>query len=130
VPSVIGVIPYAGLNFAVYETSKAYLAMHHDYSSEADLNTVEKLGCGALAGACGQTVAYPFDVARRRLQVSGWQGVKELHADHGQAVKYNGMIDCFVRTVREEGAKALFKVKLAYPIFVFTGRSRDCGLTI
>jgi hypothetical protein len=28
-----------------------------------------RLGCGALAGTTGQTVAYPFDVARRRLQV-------------------------------------------------------------
>jgi len=109
VPSVIGVIPYAGLNFAVYETSKAYLAMYHGHSSDGDLTTVEMLACGALAGACGQTVAYPFDVARRRLQVSGWQGVKQLHADHGQAIRYRGMIDCFVRTVQEEGMKALFK---------------------
>lgn len=28
-----------------------------------------RLACGALAGTTGQTVAYPFDVARRRLQV-------------------------------------------------------------
>ena len=82
------------------------------HPSDGDLTTIEMLGCGAIAGACGQTMAYPFDVARRRLQVSGWQGVKQLHADHGQAVKYNGMIDCFVRTVREEGFKALFKVDL------------------
>lgn len=34
-----------------------------------DLGVAEMLGCGALAGACGQTMAYPFDVARRRLQV-------------------------------------------------------------
>lgn len=107
---MIGVIPYAGLNFAVYETGKAYLSSHHGHSSDAELSTVEMLGCGALAGACGQTVAYPFDVARRRLQVSGWQGAKELHADHGKAIRYRGMIDCFVRTVHEEGLQALFKV--------------------
>ena len=27
-----------------------------------------------------QTLAYPFDVCRRRLQVSGWSGAKNLHA--------------------------------------------------
>ena len=27
-----------------------------------------------------QTLAYPFDVVRRRLQVSGWSGAKSLHA--------------------------------------------------
>ena len=29
--------------------------------------------------------------------------------DQGQAVAYRGMVDCFVRTVREEGLGALFK---------------------
>lgn len=37
------------------------------------------------------------------LQVSGWQGAQALHADHGAAVAYRGMVDCFVRTVKEEG---------------------------
>ena len=68
-----------------------------------------RLACGAAAGTTGQTVAYPFDVARRRLQVSGWQGAAALHADHGTAVAYTGMMDCFARTVREEGFGALFK---------------------
>lgn len=44
------------------------------------------------------------------LQVSGWQGARELHSDHGSVVVYRGMIDCFTRTVREEGFQALFKV--------------------
>lgn len=43
-------------------------------------------------------------------QMSGWQGAQELHAEGGHAVAYKGMVDCFVRTVREEGVKALFKV--------------------
>jgi hypothetical protein len=30
-----------------------------------------------------QTLAYPFDVVRRRLQVSGWSGAKNLHAGVG-----------------------------------------------
>ncbi len=57
-------------------------------------------------------MAYPFDVARRRLQMSGWQGAKELHAaaqGSSEAIVYKGMVDCFVRTVREEGFRALFK---------------------
>lgn len=80
-----------------------------DLRDERDLSVIARLGCGAAAGTTGQTVAYPFDVARRRLQVSGWQGAKSLHADHGHVVVYNGMTDCFVRTVKEEGVQALFK---------------------
>ena len=44
------------------------------------------------------------------LQMSGWSGASSLHAEAGQAVRYRGMTDCFVRTVKEEGMKALFKV--------------------
>ena len=43
-------------------------------------------------------------------QMSGWSGAQSLHAEGGQAVVYKGMVDCFARTVREEGMKALFKV--------------------
>jgi len=110
-PSVIGVIPYVGLNFAVYETLKASMLQHYGLRDERDLSVMARLGCGAIAGTFGQTVAYPFDVARRRLQVSGWQGAKQLHASAqgGEAIVYKGMMDCFVITVREEGFRALFK---------------------
>lgn len=47
--------------------------------------------------------------SRGAPQVSGWQGAKSLHADHGSVVVYKGMTDCFVRTVKEEGPGALFK---------------------
>ena len=108
-PSVIGVVPYVGLNFAVYETLKDVLIKMYGCRDERDLTIATRLGCGALAGTTGQTVAYPFDVVRRRLQVSGWAGAQSLHADHGHAVAYRGMVDCFVRTIREEGVGALFK---------------------
>lgn len=104
VPSVIGVIPYVGLNFAVYESLKAELVARNGYETEQDLHILARLGCGACAGATGQTVAYPLDVLRRRLQMSGWEG--------GTAVAggaYTGMGDCFVRTLRSEGVAGLFR---------------------
>jgi len=109
-PSVIGVVPYVGLNFAVYETLKAMTLDHYGLRDERELSVGTRLACGAAAGTTGQTVAYPFDVARRRLQVSGWKGATSLHgAPDGNVVVYRGMMDCFVRTVREEGFLALFK---------------------
>ena len=108
-PSVIGVMPYVGLNFSVYESLKDYLIKKNEYADERDLSIFTKLTCGAIAGTAGQTVAYPFDTVRRRMQVSGWAGAQTLHAEGGHAVAYKGMIDCFVRTSREEGVGALFK---------------------
>lgn len=34
-----------------------------------------KLVCGALAGSFAQTVTYPLDVLRRRMQVTGMDAV-------------------------------------------------------
>jgi hypothetical protein len=68
-PSVIGVVPYVGLNFGVYETLKHMLLLHYGMRDERELSVPSRLACGAAAGTMGQTVAYPFDVARRRLQV-------------------------------------------------------------
>ncbi|KAK9845649.1 hypothetical protein WJX84_001051, partial [Apatococcus fuscideae] len=109
VPSVIGVVPYVGLNFCVYETLKDVVLKYHGMTDERELSIVTRLGCGALAGTTGQTVAYPLDVVRRRLQMSGWSGASTLHGNAGTAVLYSGMTDCFARTIKEEGVQALFK---------------------
>ena len=60
-----------GLNFGVYETLKHMLLLHYGLRDERELSVPSRLACGAAAGTMGQTVAYPFDVARRRLQVGG-----------------------------------------------------------
>lgn len=109
VPSVIGVIPYVGLNFAVYETLKDGVIQMSGVENERELSVWTRLGAGAVAGTIGQTVAYPLDVVRRRMQMSGWAGAQSLHAEGGRAVVYTGMTDCMRRTVQEEGMKALFK---------------------
>lgn len=126
-PSVIGVVPYVGLNFAVYETLKDVIIKATGGRNEQDLAIATRLGCGAAAGTLGQTVAYPFDVVRRRLQMSGWAGAQALHADAGAAIKYSGMTDCFVRTVREEG----FSVRGSCWVFVSKerGSTRVCVRT-
>lgn len=68
-PSVIGVVPYVGLNFAVYETLKDMAIKRYGCDTERDLSSSYRLAAGGVAGTIGQTIAYPFDVVRRRLQV-------------------------------------------------------------
>ncbi|KAI7742469.1 hypothetical protein M8C21_007630 [Ambrosia artemisiifolia] len=59
-PSVIGVIPYVGLNFAVYESLKDWLIKSRPYglAEDAELSVVTKLACGAAAGTVGFGALY------------------------------------------------------------------------
>ncbi|KAJ4823820.1 Mitochondrial adenine nucleotide transporter adnt1 [Turnera subulata] len=113
-PSVIGVIPYVGLNFAVYESLKDWLLVTKPLGivEDNELGVTTRLACGAAAGTVGQTVAYPLDVVRRRMQMVGWKDAASVVIGEGRSkapLEYNGMIDTFRKTVRHEGFRALYK---------------------
>ncbi|URE21746.1 Mitochondrial substrate carrier family protein [Musa troglodytarum] len=113
-PSVIGVIPYVGLNFAVYESLKDWLVKSKPYGlvEDSELSVVTRLACGAVAGTIGQTVAYPLDVIRRRMQMVGWKDAASVVTGQGRSkapLEYAGMIDAFRKTVHHEGFGALYK---------------------
>ena len=64
-PKIIGIFPYAGLNFGTFESLKEYApSPDHLKPGSAFL-----MICGALAGTTGQTVGYPFDLVTRRFQM-------------------------------------------------------------
>ncbi|KAJ7945021.1 Mitochondrial adenine nucleotide transporter like [Quillaja saponaria] len=113
-PSVIGVIPYVGLNFAVYESLKDWLIKSKPFglAEDSELSVATRLACGAAAGTVGQTVAYPLDVIRRRMQMVGWKDAASVVTGDRKSkipLEYTGMIDAFRKTVRHEGFGALYK---------------------
>ncbi|XP_011365032.2 mitochondrial coenzyme A transporter SLC25A42 isoform X1 [Pteropus vampyrus] len=95
-PTVLGVIPYAGLSFFTYETLKS---LHREYSGHRQPYPFERMIFGACAGIIGQSASYPLDVVRRRMQTAGVTGYPRAS------------IACTLRTiVREEGAvRGLYK---------------------
>ncbi|GMY30492.1 mitochondrial adenine nucleotide transporter ADNT1-like [Fagus crenata] len=113
-PSVIGVVPYVGLNFAVYESLKDWLIQTKPFglAEDSELSVTTRLACGAAAGTVGQTVAYPLDVIRRRMQMVGWKNAASVVTGDGRSkapLEYTGMVDAFRKTVRHEGFGALYK---------------------
>uniref|UniRef100_A0A673WUX5 Calcium-binding mitochondrial carrier protein SCaMC-3-like n=1 Tax=Salmo trutta TaxID=8032 RepID=A0A673WUX5_SALTR len=72
VPNIIGIIPYAGIDLAVYETMKnAWLARHTD---SADPGVLVLVGCGTMSSTCGQLASYPLALVRTRMQAQGETG--------------------------------------------------------
>ncbi|KAI3773532.1 hypothetical protein L1987_48062 [Smallanthus sonchifolius] len=97
VPSLLGIIPYAGIDLAVYETlkemSKTYILI------DSEPGPLAQLGCGTVSGALGATCVYPLQVVRTRMQAH-W---------HDGAPAYNGMTDVFMKTYQNEGARGFYK---------------------
>lgn len=107
-------IPYVGLNFAVYESLKDYLIKSNPFGlvENSELSVTTRLACGAAAGTVGQTVAYPLDVIRRRMQMVGWNHAASVLTGDGRGkvpLEYTGMVDAFRKTVQHEGFGALYK---------------------
>ncbi|XP_029286345.1 mitochondrial coenzyme A transporter SLC25A42-like [Cottoperca gobio] len=70
-PTIMGVIPYAGITFFTYETLKK---LHTEKTKRPQPYPHERLAFGACAGLIGQSASYPLDVVRRRMQTAGVTG--------------------------------------------------------
>lgn len=94
VTTAVGVAPYVGINFAAYEFLRGIV------TPPGKSSIARKLSCGALAGSISQTLTYPFDVLRRKMQVSGMQG---------GSIKYNGALDALWSILSKEGVSGLYR---------------------
>eukprot|EP00667_Euglena_gracilis_P008334 EG_transcript_8443 len=95
VPSMMGIVPYCGVDLAMYSGFKeAYVSRFPDDTP----GPLVLLFCGTISCFCGQFAAYPFQLLRTRLQVSGLAG----------APLYHGLRECFRAAVRAEGVRGLY----------------------
>jgi hypothetical protein len=54
-PTLLGIAPYAGVNFATFEFLKTLVPKKVDANGNESISIPMKLLCGGLAGAFGQT---------------------------------------------------------------------------
>ena len=95
-PTLVGIVPYAGLSFGTYETLKAMLPRDEQ---TGQLPSGYRLAAGGLAGLVAQTATYPLHVVRRRMQVQeGAVGV-------AGGVRYASAWEAFGRIYAEEGLR-------------------------
>ncbi|OAF70980.1 Mitochondrial thiamine pyrophosphate carrier 1 [Intoshia linei] len=83
VATLIGMIPYAGASFYIFESSRQFIIKN--ITPQIDKSDIKKISIvnaisGSFAGIVAQTIAYPIDVARRKIQVAVISGQGENHS--------------------------------------------------
>uniref|UniRef100_A0A804HLB0 Solute carrier family 25 member 25 n=2 Tax=Homo sapiens TaxID=9606 RepID=A0A804HLB0_HUMAN len=98
VPNMLGIIPYAGIDLAVYETLKNAWLQHYAVNS-ADPGVFVLLACGTMSSTCGQLASYPLALVRTRMQAqASIEGAPEVT-----------MSSLFKHILRTEGAFGLYR---------------------
>ena len=96
--SVMGIIPYRGVYFGVFDT----LADMNPYKKDrGPVGLASKFGIAQFTAILAGYASYPFDTIRRRLQMQSEKPQSEW--------VYKGTVDCFNKIVADEGVPALFK---------------------
>uniref|UniRef100_A0A8C0KDF6 Calcium-binding mitochondrial carrier protein SCaMC-1-like n=1 Tax=Canis lupus dingo TaxID=286419 RepID=A0A8C0KDF6_CANLU len=97
-PNLLGILPYAGIDFAVYELLKNYWLEHHATES-VDPGIMILLGCSTLSHTFAQIATFPLNLIRTRMQA--------------QALEEKGTTTSMIHLVQEiyynEGKRGFFR---------------------
>lgn len=107
IPNLLGIIPYAGIDLAVYESLKnTWLSYHKDTTNPGVLVL---LGCGTISSTCGQLASYPLALVRTRMQAQASLDasdqpsmnalMKKIVAKDGFFGLYRGILPNFMKVI-------------------------------
>jgi len=103
--TLLQVAPYTGLQFFFYTFFWQMWRLDTRRVSD-DVGWVESSVCGSMAGVAAKGIVYPLDLAKKRMQVQGFHQARERF---GKVFYCKGLLDCFRRTVVDEGFPGLYK---------------------
>lgn len=100
------IVPYAGIDLAVYETLKRKYLKQHESDDERPSFLV-LVGCGTVSSSLGQLCSYPLALIRTRLQAQvqvANNPQKSLERPRNQT-----MSSIFRRIIETEGVAGLYR---------------------
>lgn len=89
-PTLLGMIPYAGVSFYTYESLKTIAANTPYFCNKNPppaLAPWATLAIGAISGMAAQTCSYPLEIIRRHMQVASRGEFKDVHTTISQTTK-------------------------------------------
>jgi len=96
--SVIGIIPYRGVYFGVFDSMREKNPWRSD---RGVMGVLSKFGIAQGTAILAGYASYPFDTVRRRLQMQSNKPREEW--------LYKGTGDCFSKVLKNEGITSFFK---------------------
>ncbi|XP_059217202.1 calcium-binding mitochondrial carrier protein SCaMC-2 isoform X2 [Stomoxys calcitrans] len=144
IPNMLGIIPYAGIDLAVYETlKKKYLSSHNTEQP----SFLVLLACGSASSTLGQVCSYPLALVRTRLQAQVVKKSKQSLPMGGIPLKQAGagnddnMMGVFRKILRTEGICGLYRgitpnfikvlpaVSISYVVYEYSSRCLGVNMT-
>ncbi|KAK7930213.1 hypothetical protein WMY93_006608 [Mugilogobius chulae] len=120
VPNLLAIVPYAGIDLAVYETLK--FTWLNRNSGVVDPGVMVLVGCGAVSSTCGQLASYPLALIRTRMQaqtlLKGSPKVSML-ALLRNIVKQEGVTGLY-RGISPNLLKVIPAVTVSYVVYEYT----------
>ncbi|XP_020573328.1 uncharacterized protein LOC110019824 [Phalaenopsis equestris] len=115
-PTLVEIIPYAGLQFGTYDTFKRWMMNWHRFmlsntgspNNGDSLSSFEIFLCGFAAGTSAKAVCHPLDVVKKRFQIEGLQRDLKYGARVERST-YRNMYDALLQILRNEGWAGLYK---------------------
>jgi len=104
-PALIRQSTYGSMRYGLYAPIRNALESTSGSGSSTPA-LWQKVVAGASAGAVASAIANPTDLVKVRMQTDGM--VKDAEGNL-LPKRYNGVIDCFVTTVKQEGVLGLWK---------------------
>ncbi|KAI8912283.1 mitochondrial carrier domain-containing protein [Powellomyces hirtus] len=103
IPSLIGIVPYAGIDLGTYETLRSGYEKRlrqRTGNKDAKASSLRLLGFGAVSAATGAVIMYPLSVIRTRLQAQGTPS---------HPYRYTNSFDVIRKTYAREGMFGFYK---------------------
>lgn len=121
IPNILGIIPYAGIDLAVYESLKnAWLSRYA--KDTANPGILVLLACGTISSTCGQLASYPLALVRTRMQAqASLEGAEQVSMTKlvKTVVKKEGFFGLY-RGILPNFMKVIPAVSISYVVYEYT----------